>query len=122
MPSDPPNTAAAPKVTERTFAEWGIRNGDGPGAIMFGGESREDVERRMLVQAKRLPNAVLITREIHERIERIETPIAVVPWHSPCDWIAEGDESGKQIGPSWCMAHKHGEGTPVPAEHIRGAS
>lgn len=36
-------------------------------------------------------------------------------YEKPCEWLAEGDKDGRQVGKAWCPIHQHWEDEPVPA-------
>lgn len=105
-----------PVVTSRV--RWSIFDPETEGYLFTG--DRVDAERWMQRLWKLRPAAVLQRQEVRSVSQTWFSDPEVVPWEAPCDWIAEGDGTGKQIGDAWCMAHKHREGTPVPAEYVRG--
>lgn len=107
-----------PVTIERV--EWMVYDPETDG-YLFGGD-RVDCERWMERLCRSRPTVVLVREDVRTVSQTWRSNRQVIPWHSPCDWIAEGDAAGNQIGPSWCTRHKHREGEPVPAEHIHGAS
>lgn len=111
---------AAPVVTDEMQEHWGVYDTETERALLTD-RSRAEAERRLEHLAKKNPNVTLVRRMVRVRTEKWHDEIEVIPWHTRCNWIAQGDNDGRQVGDAWCFAHKHSEGTPVPPEHIRGA-
>lgn len=108
----------APVIHDSTVIQWSVVDSE-TGGCMFTDERRDRAEEWLERLHRSRPNLVLERREVRTRSEVWHGQREIVPWSSRCEWVAAQEPDGS-ISPAWCMEHKHDEGTPVPAEHVRG--